>query len=64
MVSAAMVGEIADRHEIDELRRIPDMHILGIATDEIPTDEDVHNAAYEGYLLSYADGLIIVPVPA
>lgn len=33
VIATAMIGEIADRHEVDELGRVPDMHILRITAD-------------------------------
>lgn len=64
VISTSMVCEDTNGHEVDELGRIPDVKPLRIATHQIPTRKDVHNAADKGYLLSEADGLCIIPLLA
>lgn len=59
-----MVGEDADGHEVQKLDGVPDVEVLREAADEVSANEDIHNAAYEGYLLSEADGLGVIPLPA
>lgn len=64
MVAAAMICEEANRHEVEQLGRVPEVEILRVAADEISTDEDVHNAEYEGYFFPQTDGFGIVPLLA
>lgn len=45
--AAALVGEEADRHEVEELERVPDMEPLGAPTDEVAADEDIEDAEYK-----------------
>lgn len=47
MVSSLAVGVIADRHEVEELQRVPPMKILRIATDQVSTDQNVQNSTDE-----------------
>ena len=64
MVSALLVGVVSNRHEVQELYGVPDVKILGISSDQVATDEDVQDTAYEGCLFPSCDGLGIVPTPA
>lgn len=64
VVSTSMVCEDTNGHEVYKLGRIPDVKPLRIATHQISARKDVHNATDEGYLLSEADGLCIIPLLA
>jgi hypothetical protein len=43
MISAPVIGVESNRHKVDELRRIPEMEVLGIPSNQIAADEDVQN---------------------
>src|SRR6478735_1565294 len=50
--AATVIGEDADGHKVDQLRRVPDVEVFREAAHEIAANEDVHNAANERYLLT------------
>lgn len=64
MVASAAISEEADGHEVNQLDSIPQVEVLGVAANEIATQEDVENATDEGNLLAQADSLGITPLLA
>lgn len=64
MVAAPVIGEISDRHEVDELGGVPEVEGLGVRADQVAADEDVHDAADEGDFLAEGDGFRVVPLLA
>lgn len=62
MQAATLVREEADRHEVEELERVPDMEPLWAPTDEVAADEDIVDTEYEGELLAQCHSLCVVPL--
>lgn len=53
VVAAPLVRIEADRHEINELGRVPVVEPLWMAANEVAGDEDVENTCNEGRLLPH-----------
>jgi len=61
VVASLVVRVNADRHEVEQLQRVPVMEPLWMRADEIPGDEYIKHAAYERYFLAPCDSLRVVP---
>lgn len=56
-----MIGVEPDWHEVGNLRREPEVEILGHTTDEVTTDEDVEDRGNERDFLFQRDGGSVIP---
>lgn len=61
MVASFVVCVVSNRHEIEQLEGVPPVKELWITANQVSTDQDVENSAYEGELLSHRHSLGVVP---